>query len=800
MLSNILSLTFRRLFKKGSHFLVSLLSLSVGIASVILMFYYIKYEYSYDKFNDNYDQLYRVERTSITGSQNHLWDSAPYKLAGELQNTIPEIKNTACMAMTANYFTINNQLFHEKYGLFADNSALELFAFQMIQGDKKSALQAPMSIVLSKSLAEKLFSNKNAVGKDIEVDKKFIFKVTGVFADYPENSHLRADYLISFASYDEMRGTNRDASWESNNSSIYVLLNQNTNGQSVSQKVKNLLNNHLNLREGEKELLSLRPMGDIYLNSKQVRNDKMLGRRNDIGVVFIFLGVALFTIIITIINYVNSITAQLLDREKEIGIKKVLCVSKSNLRLQFITESCLSVTMAFILALVIVNISVPIFNTVVDRNLTIPFFAEWRFFSGAFLASLLLAVLVGLYPVFFLSSLKISAFLQGMSSLRRRRTMRKVLLVLQLTVAIPLVFSSFLFIEQIKFLENKDLGFQKDNLLVAGLTSADPQDKERVKLLQKTLLTDPSILSVAVSNSAPFAGGYEENISWDENDPDKQIKLRAHDVDYDFLNTYKMTLLEGRNFSKEKSTDVEKACILNETALQQFGWDVGAGKKIKIGNEQYEVIGTVKDFHDYTLFYEIPPMLFTLYDYQSDRMYLSIKVSEGVNAATVQRKINKEFNEKFPNIPIEFQYFASKFQDDQFFVVLRGMSKIFIFFAFLAIFLSIIGLYNLVSFSLKTQRRMIAIRKVMGAENFNLFTFLTKEYLILFVIALGISLTSTYLINSVTFQMFVYKVDSNPFMMVIAVMIVLFFLLLTISGKIYQASRQNPIVDLKADN
>lgn len=799
MLTNILSLTLRRFSKQGKHFVISLLSLSVGIASIILMLFYIQYEQSYDKFNPNHDRIHRVERISINGSGNTTWDSTPYRLADDLQKNFPEITKTACMAMTGNFFSLNNQLVYENDGIYADNSALDLFGFDLIQGDKNSALKEPMSIVLSKSLAEKILPSGNIVGKDLKIDKKFTFKVTGVYTDYPENSHLKANYLLSFDSYDEVAGYSRNESWTNNNASIYVLLNEGSVGDHVSHKIKDVLTDNLNMKEGEQEMLGLRPLVEIYSNSKWVRNDKMLGRRNDSTMLYLFFGVALFTMLITVVNYINSVTAQLLGREKEIAIKKVLSISKNKLRQQFVIESCFEVLIAFFLAIGLVYIAIPIFNTVVARDIVIPFFEEWKFFLGVLGGALLLATLVGLYPVVFLSSLKISSFLQGVSSLNRRKKMRKGLLILQLTFAIPLVLSALLFIDQINYLENKDLGFSKESLLVSSLTLETEADKAKFDVVKNTLLRDPEILNVSIANSGPFAGGYEKEVNWDVNEPEKSLQLRSHDVDYDFLDTYKMTLLEGRNFSKEKSTDIEKACIVNETALKLFGWTAGAGQKIKIEGKQYDVVGTVKDFHDYTLFYAIPPLVLTLYDSQTNRAYVSVKVAANASA-NAQRKVNAAFNEYYPNTAIDFGFFDRKFNGDQFFTILKSMSKVFIFFAFLVVFQAIIGLYNLVSFSLKIQRKTIAIHKVMGAGNSSLFAFLTKEYLILFAIAVAISLTGVTILNTLTSDMLVYKVDANPVRTVIAVVAILLFLILTISGKIFQASRQNPVVDLKADN
>lgn len=796
MFKNVLTLAFRRLFKKGAHPIVSLLSLSIGIASIILMFFYVKYEYSYDKFNTNHENVFRVERTSFNSSQDVIWDSAPFALVDELKREVPEVSKASAATSTSNYFMVNNIPLQEYGGLYVENAFIDLLDIKLIQGNKASALKEPKDILVSKSLAVKLFGSENILGKSVLLDNKNNYQVTGVFEDYPENSHLDINYLLPFGAYEEVNGEDFRQNWEDNNVSIYVMLNENVEGNQVSNKIRNRLMKHLDLKNGEQELLSLRPLYDIYLNSTQVRNDKMYVKRSDISMIYLFLGVAIFTIIITVINYINSISAQLLDREKEIGVKKVLSISKSELRLQFIIESCLSVSLAFVLGLLISYAAVPVFNMVIERNLSISFFDELPFISGMFGVALLLAILAGLYPAFFLSSLKISSFLQGASSIKRKRRTRKVLVVLQLIVAIPLIFCSLMLVEQIAFLENKDIGFQKEELLVAGFRANNERDKEKVKRLKNQMLQDPNILNVSISDSGPFGGGFEQDISYDEREPEKQMQLRSHSVDYDFLKTYKMTLLEGRVFSKEKTVDLENACIINETALKQFGWDSGLDKKLNDG--KLKVIGTVKDFNDVTLFYRTPPMILTLYNYLNDWMYITIKVTPNAKAET-QRKVNEMFNNNFAETPIAFQFLQDKFKEDRFFTTLRSLSKVFIFFSFLAIFQAMIGLFNLVSFSLKIQKRMIAIRKVMGAENLTLFKFLAKEYLMLFGIALAISLTASYFLIRQIFEIFVYKVEIEPIKVVGVVLAILSVLMLTIAGKIYAASRRNPIEDLKAN-
>ncbi|UII23758.1 ABC transporter permease [Fulvivirga ligni] len=792
MLKKNFLIAVRRLLKNKGHAVVNILGLSIGLASIILMLFYIKYETTYDSFNSNYNELYRVERSYNVGNQNEIWDSAPYILAGELKSSVPEIENATNINYTSNYLTFNDKMYNEKKGLYADSSFPDMFTFHFIEGNKIEALKEPMSIIISESLANKIYDDVDIIGETLLVDKKHNCVVTGVFQDYPEDSHLDIDYVISYNSYEQLTGFKRDAGWDYDNSTIYVQLKNNANYKDVSQKIKDILMSRGKHEQGVSELLSLRPIGEIYLNSSNVRGGSG-GQRSEITIIYMFVAVVIFTALITILNYINSSTAQLMYRELEIGIKKVLGSSQRHLISQFIAESWVMTIASFIVSIAIVFVALPFFNQLIDKEISFELNRDWLLLIKITVAVFIVGTISGLYPVFYLSSLKVSAFLHGNSSFKRRTRLRKVLVIFQLMVAIPLIFVSILITEQIRYIENKNIGFVKGGLLVSRVETAGKKDLELLRSLKTILRQNPEVEEVTISSSAPFNGGGQETFNWEGGEPGSQIALRSHAIDYDFIDTYKIQLVAGRDFSREHGMDLRSACMLNETAVDAFGWEDAIGKTIDDG--RLRVIGVVEDFNDYTLFKRIPPMILTMNeDWHNPLVTIRVNTEQ---EARVQQEINTLFNDYFPNDPLEFRYLNTEF-DSNFLDALRSATKMFIFFSMLAILLAVQGLYSLVSYSLKSQKKMIAVRKVLGASIPSLFTLMMKEYMILFAIAGSLGLISVYLAAGKLMSVFAYHVEVKLFYLLAAGMLALFVVIISVSSKIISASKENPIKAIAA--
>lgn len=783
-------LVLRQLKKDKKTFFINLLGTSFGFTAILLMALYISYENNYDSFNENSENLFRVERTVNDKSQSQIFDSTPFELAKELKTSFPEIANASGARTVSNYLSANEEIFPRNEGLITDSNFLSMFSFDFLEGDKNSALSQPMSIALSKSLADKLFPNGTAIGKTVFVNKKYNFTVTGVFADYPKDSHMNMEYMISSSSYEGIYGIKPEKGWAENYMCTYILVKDKTQAEPLSQKMANVLASHVEEQEGTTELLSLRPITDIYLKTLDVRSDAMGGIRNNVIVIYLFIAVAFFTGFITTVNYINLTTTQLVNRELEIGMKKVLGISKAQLRYQFIIESLLMVFGVIIVSTILVLAILPLFSLVVDRNLSLGFSGNWLFFLKVFVIILSLGLLSGLYPVLYLSSLKINSILQGVTSIKRRSFLRKGLVLFQLLIAFPLIFLSVFIISQISYLNNKDTGFEKEDVLLAWIKTPKPEDRELLKVIKDKLLQNPNITDYSISTGAPFfASGDEIKLNWEGGEANDKLLMSSYTVDYDFQKTFKIAMLKGRWFSEDFSTDAKNACIINETAASILGWKNPIGKKLDDG--RLTVIGVVKDFNQFSLFQKIPPMMLSMNNEDLAYSLVSIK-TRADNRSDTQKFINETFNTNFIDVPVEFKFLDVGF-DEGFMTALQNVMKIFILFSVISILLVIIGLYSLISFSLTMQKKMIAIRKVLGASTKSLFILILREYMILYSIALAISLLLTYFTVIQVSKVFAYSVGITWLNFLSVILMTLVIVLFTICGKIWTTSRENPL-------
>ncbi len=781
-------LAVRKLMKNKKSFFINLLGSSVGLAAVTLMSVYVTYENNYDSFNEHSDKLYRVERTVRDNVQYRVFDGTPYELSSEITNALPEVNNATSVATVKNYFSIDGRLFDREEGIIADNSFFEMFTFQFERSNGNNALADPMTIVVSESLAQKLFGSLDVLGKTVRLNKKADFTITAVFQDYPEDSHLNIDYAISYNSYERFYETRPERGWDKNYSCTYVMVGSNTDIGQLSRKMTDLLANHKASKDGIQEWLNLRPITDIYLQTSHVQANIMAGARNNMVVIYLFLGIVFFTAIITALNYIGLNTTQLMSRELEIGLKKVFGISKNQLRIQFIMESLIMILCIVVASLVLAYVCLPVFNNAIGRELSLTSSLHWMFLM--LISSLVIGFFAGLYPVAYLSSLKINAFLQGNSSFNRKRFMRKALVVLQLMLAVPLIFNLILMANQIKFLKGKDVGFVKENIVLASIRTPEQTDRNNLHRLKRQLLQSPEVINYSVSEGAPFfTAGNELTVNWEGSDASEKMRVTSYNVDQDFLDTYQLKLLKGRWFSQEYAADSQSACVINETAAALLGWEDPIGKSLD--NGRYKVVGLVRDFNQSSLFVKIPPMMLRFSEENLGNNIVSIRVHAGNRAATLS-KINRAFNDNYHDTPIQFKYLDEGF-DRGFMSVLENVMNMFMVFTFISVVLVIIGLFGLVSYAIGTQKKMIAVRRVLGASINSLFLLLTKEYLYLCGITMAISLTVTFALNSHFLNVFAYKVGIQFTDILNVIIITLVIVFIAIGGKIWSAIKERPL-------
>ncbi|MGB3465457.1 MAG: ABC transporter permease [Cyclobacteriaceae bacterium] len=792
MTMHYFKLAIRRLLRNGKTSIASIIGISVGLVAVFLMLFYIQYETSYDTFHEHSDNMYMVERTLQNSRIKDIYDRTPYPLADELVRSIPEIEMAASTSRTSNYFGYDDQQIYEENGLFADQDFLDIYSFDFIAGSKEEALNDPYGLIISESLSEKIDPYGTVIGKTIRLNKKHDFKITGIFKDHPENSHLNIDYLLSFDAFRIIRQYDPNDDWKTDVSVTYVVLNALADAGTTNLKISDILDDHNPVDQGYTELLSLRPVKDVYLYSSKVRGGN--GRRSEITIIYLFLGVVIFTIIVTALNYINSTVAQTLTREKEMGIKKVMGSSGNDLALQFFAEAATLLIISLLVAITIAVVILPVFGEVVDRNLHFVIQRDWRFLLTLILATLFVGCLAGIYPVLYLTRLKISSFLNGITSLNRRTGLRKVLVVFQLVISIPLIFTAILVSEQISYLKDKDIGFNRNGLLRASINT-DQVMEGKIEAIRQQLLQIPEVISCSFSSTAPFYSANGMDVTPDGVANTEKYRLRTHQVDYEFLETYQMQLVEGRALSEEYATDQSQAVIINETTKNLFGWKEAVGKKLN--NGKLTVIGVVKDFNDYTLFKKIRPMAIMIREQNPKGIYVSVRVNTD-EQYEIAKQINSLVNDEFPEEPVQFQYLAQHF-DNGYLRSLENVSDMFVFFSLLAIALCAIGLYNLVSYSARLQRKMIAIRKVLGAGLGNLSLLMLKQYLTMFVIAAVIGLTSSFLLSKLIFGILPYHTTIKISYLIASGAIVLAVVLFSVLSKIFSTVRANPVDSISSE-
>ena len=779
-------IAIRRLFRNGKSSIASIFGITIGLTSTILMLFYIQYETTYDQFHKDYDRLFMVERIYQNSRISEIYDSNPYPLAGELQLQIPEIETAINISRTSVYFEYKEQFYQENNGLFADQQFLETFQFNFTEGDKDHSLSSPMSIVISESISRKLDPYGQVLGKTIRINKNHNFTISGVFEDYPDNSHLNVDYILPYESFKTLNAFNPINDWKNRSAnSVYLKLSEFADPISVDLKIKDFLKAYSDENQGFEEFLSLRPVTDIYLHTGKVKGG--IGKRSEITLIYLFLGVVVFTIVITAVNFINSTTAQTMSRELEMGIKKVMGSSGTDLAMQFFAESTVIITVALFFALSCSVFLMPFFGDILYRDLNFVFEKDWDFLLKTIFAIFLVGILAGLYPVILLTRLKLSSFLNGISSIQRKSNLRKFLVVFQLLVTIPLIFTAIIISEQINFLLNKDLGFNKHNLLRASVRTGSISE-QKINFIKESLAQNNEIISSSFSKTAPFYSGNALDVSVKEF-PEEKFRLRTHYVDHEFIDTYQMKIIEGRQFSKELSTDRTNGIIINEETKKLCGWKDAIGKSFNDGD--LKVIGVVQDFNDYTLFKKIRPMAIRLYQTTSENLFITIRV-KGSNHYETQKFVNNLFNQEFPTEPIQFSYLETNF-DIGFIASLESVKKMFIFFSLLAVLMTGIGLYSLVSLSAKMQQKMIAIRKVLGADSKDLFLLMLKEYLFLYGIAAIIGLVASYYLSIYAFNVLPYHTSIKPVYLVISGAIALGVVFVSVIQKIATTVKANPV-------
>ncbi len=793
MLKNYFKIAFRNLWRHRVFSLINILGLTVGMTACFLIFLYVRFELSYDKFHSKGDRIYRIICDIKTPTETMKPGGPAWAVGPHLMGGFPEVE--AAVRTTDDELLVRkgNVKFQEKNSLWADSSFFEMFDFKLIKGNPHTALNEPLSIVFSESAVKKYFGDKDPVGQTVLLTGDgFTAKITGVMKDIPENSMIKADMIVSMNTLTRKLNPGLNDQWGNYGNRTYVLLKPGTNPAFFQKQIPAFLEKMNGTEMKQLNMyptLMLEKFPEAYLHSE--RNDSNSG---SIKNVYIFSIVAVFILLIACFNFVNLTTARSAERAKEVGIRKVVGAGRQQLTWQFIGESVLICIIAFLLTLGIAAILLPSFNILAGKTLANGIFENMRFIGLLFLASLGIGLLAGLYPALVLSSFKPIMVLKGRFTTGTKGILlRKGLVISQFTISIALIISTIIVFLQMQFMRSQDLGFSKDQEMVIN-SNGDPARDAFIHAVQGL----PNVKSVSMSSSVPGGGNMGAYSKIQNAKGDMQIaNLDLYFVDFDYLKQYDMKMAAGRMFSRDFMTDTTTAMVLNESAAKLFGYRTpqeAVGRDFNQWGRQGKIIGVVKDFHFKSLQTEIKPLSMRIEP--NGCSLISVKVSP-TNLPTTISAIENKWNTLIPARPFSY-FFLDEHFDEQYRSEQR-FGKLFLNFSILAIIISCLGLLGLASYSTMQRTREIGIRKVLGATVSNIVNLLSKDFLKLVIVAIVIASPIAWFAMHKWLQDFAYRIPISWWVFAVAAVAAALIAVLTVSFQAIKAAVSNPVISLRSE-
>jgi putative ABC transport system permease protein len=789
MLKNYLKISLRLIQRHKGFSFIKISGLAIGMACCTLILLFVRYELSFDDFHDNKDRIYRVlSELDLT----HGTEIIPLTALPLAQAIKYDMKEVACVTrITDGYrrlLTIDNRKFFEKLN-YADADVFDIFTFPLILGDSKTALIDPFSMVISEDIAEKYFGKENPVGKTIKVQNDQDYKITGVMRNLPGNSHLRFNILVSFSSRNNEERVKGNYWDRFSNDYTYVLLAEGIGPQELENSFPSLMAKHIPAKE-DRYNLHLQPLKSIHFSTYNYD----IARTTNRDYLYAYSAIAFFILLIACINFMNLTTARSSGRAKEVGIRKVVGAHRVQLIKQFFAESVAMALLSVIGAAGLVMLGLPSFNRFIRGELTFNVFNDLVLLLGLLGISLFVGFVSGSYPALILSAFEPSKVLKKVFDKRAKGfSFRTISSVLQFSISIVLIFATLVVYAQIRYMKNKDLGFNAEQVVAIPLTSRSLRD--RTEAFKSEILRNPSVVSASASFGTPASGqGSGRSFIPDGYPEGESIYMETLFVDYDFIETFGLTLVSGRDFSREFSTDTEHAFILNEAAVKKLGWDNPVGKKFSEGDSEGEgkVIGVVKDFHYESVLNKISPMVLTMRPFQFS--YISARVNLE-NVSQTLSFLKAKWQEFAPEYPFEYSFINEEF--DRYYNFERRQGQLFTYCSILAIFISCMGIFGLASFTAEKRTKEIGIRKVLGASVSGIVILLSKEFIKWVLVANIIGWPIAYFVMKRWLQNFAYPVDISLWIFALSALLVLGIALLTVSYQSVKSALGNPVDSIR---
>ncbi|WP_183559299.1 ABC transporter permease [Mucilaginibacter sp. SP1R1] len=807
MIKNYIKIAFRSLRKNTGFTVINILGLSIGLATCLLIVFYVADELSYDQFNKKADRIVRANFEIKFGGNNSTYAQTMAPLAQVLETEFPEVETTVRLKSRGGvHVKKDNQNIQEDMMVYSDPGLFDVFTLPMIDGNASTALVEPNSVVITETIAKKYFNSVNVVGKTLVLNDNENYKVTGVIKDIPKQSHFNYDFFLSMSSLEESKET----TWLSNNFNTYILLKPGADYKKLNAKLPALMRKHMNVelqsivhltmdefeKAGNYFRMNLTPLTDIHLYSNRVGE---LGRNGSILYVYIFSAIAIFILLIACVNFMNLSTARSSNRAREVGVRKVLGSPRSSLIAQFLIESILLTFVSTLIAVILAWVMLPLFNQISNKELAITLQSLRWLLPAIIIITLFIGCLAGFYPAFFLSAFQPVDVLKGkLSAGFKGGMLRSFLVVFQFSISIILIIGTLIIYNQLNYIQHKNLGYDRNQVLIVKNTAALGS---QAKVFKQEIKQLPGVDNATMTGYLPTAG-YRNTSSLFQDptlDQKRAILPQVWSVDEGYLNTLGIKIVTGRNFSEQLHTD-SSSVIINETAARLLGLKQplnkplyrpmdNAGKIIK----KFTIVGVIKDFHFSSLRDNISPVTLFLED---DYGALSIRVHTK-NITSLLAQVADKWKSLAPN-----QQFAYSFMDQDFEATYRSeqrTGRLFLIFTTLAIAIACLGLFGLAAYAAEQRTKEIGIRKVLGANVSIIVAMLSKDFIKLVFIAILISSPLAWFFMNKWLQGFAYRINFQWWVIVLAGAVAIFIAFVTISFQSIKSAIANPVKSLKSE-
>jgi putative ABC transport system permease protein len=806
MYKNYFKIAWRNLVKKKAYSFINIFGLGLGIACCVLIFMFVQDELSYDNYHTKGDRIYRViHGESATGKPEDgspnpfwVWNNAP--IGPALKKDFPEIEKVVQFSGRADVLlTYGEKAYQEEGVFFMDSTVFDVFSWTLLKGNPKTALAAPFSIVLTETTAKKYFGSEDPLGKVLQGSEspgranRGDYTVTGVIADVPSNSHFRFNALLSLNTFRQSL-PEIFTYWGYVDFYTYFLVGEQFDEAAFKKKIPAFLARHKEYPES-RYMIKIEPLKDVYLRTEAERQP---GETGSLPNLYVFSIIGLFILVIAIINFMNLSTARSMERGKEVGIRKSIGADRSSLVSQFLGESLMIVLLSACIAVMIVLLALPNMGELTGKELNIERFLTWQTISMFIGMMVVVGLAAGSYPALVLSGFHPVTILKGVvRSSAGGVNLRKALVVFQFTLSIALIAGTIIVYFQMNHILDKDLGFDKEQMLVLDY-NYDEEVNKKSELLKQQLEKNPSVLSVGFSRSVP--GSYYPHAGTELETPDGKMEMRGQpifQVGMDFVSHFGLKLIAGRNYSREFPTDSSQAMIINESAAKQYGYTNPAeavGKKFDQWGRKGVVIGVVKDFNFASLHRNIEPLTMPLVPFAC--RYLTLKVKSDNIPETIQA-VGEVWKQLAPHRPFLYSFldndFNRQYQTD---IMFR---RLFTTFSCLAIFIACLGLLGLATYTAEQRTKEIGIRKVLGADLQNIVGLLSKDFIKLVLVAIFIATPVAWYAMNRWLEGFAYRMEISPWIFVLAGVIALSIAVLTISYQAIKSAVMNPVTSLRSE-